>query len=334
MSLAGKLTTLGNDLKNLWAIYRPGGQLCPWQRIPVTLEISSICNLNCPLCPTGVGGIKRINRFMSTETFDRIVGVTRPISRELILSMWGEPVLHPELGVLLRKSQLLPTWIATNLNYKASIAEELARWDHLNLICAVDTLDPQEYLQYRVGGNHEVMLHNLSILANGACKVYPQFLVEEGYDHREYTDFARAYGIPPENVIIKIKRKNFTLRETNKPSLGNCHAPYLGIYFDSDGNFVPCCNDVGSDLHMGHIDHIDLKAIMRRTSIARFRQKLGRDKNQFPSCGQCNGEPFSKTRLVVYKDYISQTLSRLGGQSKGPQKMPFKEPEKNRGDKK
>jgi len=326
MAFKDKLEIFANDLRAGWSILRGDGYLPASNVFQVTIEVTSICNLRCPLCPTGTGKVKRKNRFIPEEIFDRIVNVTRPVTGGYVLSMWGEPALHPGLGALLEKTRPIPTWVASNLNHRESVVRELARWDHLNIMAAVDTLNSSEYTDYRVGGSYDVMLRNLDILSAGRCNVYPQFLVDEGYDPEEYAAFARSHGISSENAVIKIKRENFTLEQTGKPAPGKCHAPFWGLYFDCDGNLVPCCNDVHKDLHMGHINDLDLDAIMHRETIARVRRKLAHDKNQFPSCGQCRGETIWNTRLPVYTDAAKQALSLLTGKAKGPQKMPFREP--------
>ncbi|MUM77819.1 hypothetical protein GKC30_09250 [Pseudodesulfovibrio sp. F-1] len=324
MSFRNKALLVANDLRIVWSILKNDGTLKAGQKCKVTIEVSSVCNLKCPLCPTGTGKTKRQNRFMPGRIFDRIVEVTRPVTDGYILSMWGEPALHPELDKLIEKIYPHPVWIAANLNYKQSIAETMARWDNLHVICAVDTLVPSEYEAYRVGGDYKVMLRNLDILAAGKCHTYPQFLVEAGKNSDMYDIFAREHNIPTENVIIKIKRENFTLNPSGASAAGTCHAPYSGIYFNSDGEMVPCCNDVGNDLVMAHIDHIDLDAIVGRSDLARVRRLLAKDKNNFPSCGQCKGETFWNTRLPVYKDYLAKVLFHSG--KKSPQKMPFREP--------
>ena len=37
------------------------------QPITITLELSSICDLACPECPTGMGKVKRDSQFMSLK---------------------------------------------------------------------------------------------------------------------------------------------------------------------------------------------------------------------------------------------------------------------------
>ena len=43
------------------------------QPITITLELSSICDLACPACPTGMGKVKRDSQFMSFEMAKTII---------------------------------------------------------------------------------------------------------------------------------------------------------------------------------------------------------------------------------------------------------------------
>ncbi len=62
------------------------------------LEITNICNLNCSFCP----GTRRARRFLSVEEFRLLAGKLRRHTDYLYFHLLGEPLLHPELGALLR----------------------------------------------------------------------------------------------------------------------------------------------------------------------------------------------------------------------------------------
>ena len=64
----------------------------------VYVEITNVCNLACSFCP----GTWRERRFMTAEEFSRIAARLRGHTRFLYFHLMGEPLLHPELGKLLR----------------------------------------------------------------------------------------------------------------------------------------------------------------------------------------------------------------------------------------
>lgn len=62
------------------------------------VEITNVCNLACPFCP----GTTRRPRFLSPEEFARVLSQLKGRARQLYFHVMGEPLLHPQLGELLR----------------------------------------------------------------------------------------------------------------------------------------------------------------------------------------------------------------------------------------
>jgi radical SAM protein with 4Fe4S-binding SPASM domain len=316
-----------NDAKVLWNILRDTGEIPASRKSMVTLELCSVCNLACPLCPTGTGKTKRENRFMPEDMVNRIISLTSPVAQGYVLGMWGEPLLYPHLEKVLAATALLPAWTSTNLNLSEKVVRMSAKWEHFNIVCAIDTLNRDEYANYRVGGDYDKVLSNLDMLVKGNCQVYPQFLVDaDNDDDAPFIEFAEKHNISKHNVIIKVKRNNFTLDAKGSAVPGKCHAPYNGLYFNSDGYLYPCCNDVKKELQIKHISKIEsLEELLCGDEIVEIRKKLAQDKNIFASCRQCRGETFWNVRLPVYTDYLKNLLPWHKEKRSGPQHMPFEE---------
>lgn len=314
------------DLKVAYNILMRTGRLSVSQCPMVTIELSSVCNLSCPLCPTGTGATKRLNKFIPPDVFDRIESLTRDSAKGYVFGMWGEPLLHPEFFRMLDKVSPKEVWTSTNMNCSGHIASKIAKYKNLNVICAIDTLDPDEYSLYRVGGSYDKVLGNLRILASGECGVYPQFLVDgEDYDEERFIEFAHEFAIPISNVVIKKKRKNFNLGNAEKKKPGTCHSPYQGIFFNCDGYMVPCCNDIREDLHIMNINEmLSMEDVCSSAKAGFVRKALANDKNIFPSCWQCRGEDFWKLRLPLYITYVKNSLLH-GTKKTKPQIMPYDE---------
>ena len=68
-----------------------------------TIELTSFCNLSCPLCPVARGArtVERERKQITREDFEKIVRLAGKISRAFVLSMWGEPLLHKNFDSLL-----------------------------------------------------------------------------------------------------------------------------------------------------------------------------------------------------------------------------------------
>lgn len=286
---------------------------CNTGRIPqgykcmVLIEPTSICNLKCPLCPTGTGVLVRQNKYIPTELFTKIVQITEPVAEGYVLNLFGEPTFHPNFDKILELTASKPTWLSSNLSFAPGAAHEMARWKHLRVICSIDTPNPDEYTDYRIGGEWEKVMQNLDILVAGKCTAHPQFLVSGDYDKAAIIRFAKEHGIQASDVIIKEKLDDIILLPTSKKIPGRCHSPYVEVFFNCDGYLVPCCNNVTADLHMGNISemhsHHDIFSSMRG---ARIRRILGKDKNAFACCGNCSG-------LNYWHKYPAQYLNALKG---------------------
>ena len=75
----------------------------------VYVEIGNICNMKCSFC----AGTKRAPRQMSVEEFEDVCKKLVGHTENLYLHVMGEPLLHPELDLLLK--------IAKKYGYKVSI---------------------------------------------------------------------------------------------------------------------------------------------------------------------------------------------------------------------
>lgn len=66
----------------------------------VYLEITNVCDLRCAFCP----GTERAPRFMTESEFDALLARLRGWTDYLYFHLMGEPLLHPALGLFLRRA--------------------------------------------------------------------------------------------------------------------------------------------------------------------------------------------------------------------------------------
>ncbi len=265
-----------------------------------TIELTSFCNLSCPLCPVArdANTMDRERKMITREDFEKIVRLSGKISQSFVMSMWGEPLLHKEFGALLdiALAEGKPIWISTNLNYSARLAVRLAEHPLLHVICSLDGWDEESYKSYRLGGRWDRVNENLAILAKGKCNVYPQFLINS--DNQKHVEIMRAYcdghELRRENILLNEMIENFRNEDVGTVP-GNCHAPYRGLHFNSDGYLLPCAVNIGKDLRLPHITELDsTEDLLNGAAIREMRINLKRDKNQYESCHSCDGVRYEK----------------------------------------
>jgi len=129
--------------------------------LPPTIQIepTNVCNLKCPLCPTGTGSMKRPKGFMSFETFQRILDELGDVLICVYLYGWGEPFLNKEVPRMIQAcdGRNIGTLSTTNGNCLQTLDEGLRVVDAglTALIIALDGSTQEIYQAYRKSGDVE-----------------------------------------------------------------------------------------------------------------------------------------------------------------------------------
>jgi len=137
----------------------------------VRLEASSICQLRCPICPTGTGENKSsvIGRgFLSFKHFKQFVD-NSPQIKLIELSNYGEILLNPEFLKIIEYAYRKKVWLTAlngvNLNTASrQLLEGLVKYKVRALTLSIDGASPQSYEQYRIGGDFQRVISNLQII--------------------------------------------------------------------------------------------------------------------------------------------------------------------------
>ncbi len=145
-------------------------RLRPWGwPLHMQIELTSYCNLRCPVCPVGTGELTRGPLAIDVPLFDRLLEEVGPYLLTLSLWAWGEPLLHPNLEQLLAVTRRYPvaTLLSTNgqnLN-RQRVQEALRREPPFYLIVAIDGLSDETNSVYRKGAKLQPALEGVRALA-------------------------------------------------------------------------------------------------------------------------------------------------------------------------
>ena len=125
----------------------------------VQIEPANVCNLRCPLCPTGMDCMNRDKGLMTMETFRRIMDQLGDFLVTAILYGWGEPFLNRDLLKMIRicSSRNITTMTSTNGHCLQSLDEALEVVDSglSSLVIALDGSTQEIYHAYRKSGDVE-----------------------------------------------------------------------------------------------------------------------------------------------------------------------------------
>jgi MoaA/NifB/PqqE/SkfB family radical SAM enzyme len=169
----------------------------------LTIDVVGGCNLRCPSCPVSYG--KNPTGLMSEDTLLRIL---KKFKREglkswstvALLYNWGEPVLHPRIGGLIRicHREGFPVWLSSNLNDIRNIRQALeANPAHLRISLSGATAETYEKTHAR--GKIDVLLKNIVEVSQIKTKTFVEILFHQYAnnkpDEKIIEDLAKKCGL-------------------------------------------------------------------------------------------------------------------------------------------
>jgi len=254
--------------------------------IVLLVDPTNICNLHCPLCPTGKGELGRPKGKMRFCEFKDIIDQIGEYLYEVNLYNWGEPLLNSDIFPMINYAHEhnIFTSVSTNLTYlPEKNAEALVRSKLDYLIVCIDGLDSETYSKYRVGGNFEEVTENLKRLVDWKRRLRSQsplidfqFLLFKHNQHQtdKVHQFAKALGA--NRVSIKkgqLMAADLTIdprtnnrdsdwvvqgKKYDKYSKGilrgkkACDFLWYSLVINHDGGVSPCCYTYKQDDDFGN----------------------------------------------------------------------------------
>jgi len=298
--------------------HRMGVCLPIGEPISAMIEISSRCNLKCPLCPTGCGALGRETGMMDEALFRMIVDqLDDRFTRILIPAMWGESMLHPRFLEFMKYARK-KTWrisISTNGNIRGdgSYYRDLVRTGIDDIVCAVDGHDQEAYAMYRRGGKLELVhdflrsvreardregsdrpelvgqIHPLSSNENHIADIRRN--TEQWVDriqtkvtrifHTEHSDIAAVRGTYKELHPRSKEHQYIPTGRTQCPSM------LYAVFMNWKGDVIACCKDPKNVLTFGNIRDASIREIRGSRRFVEMKKKLVKGVFDEEICKRC-----------------------------------------------
>ncbi|MCC6581598.1 MAG: SPASM domain-containing protein [Phycisphaeraceae bacterium] len=120
------------------------------------IESTNICNTHCQLCPTGIGMEGRPKGKMTFDQYRKLIDQLRRHLLALDLSMWGDPLIVPEIFDMIRYAHDRGVWTYISSNLHAfkphkNQAESLVRSGLDMLTCSLHGASQETYELYQPG---------------------------------------------------------------------------------------------------------------------------------------------------------------------------------------
>ena len=275
--------------------------------VDVSLELSSLCNMQCVYCYHGdKANTPFRQKFMSYDIAEKIILESAEIGVSSLKMNWrGESTLNPrfkDICKLAAQHADSKTFIErlSNSNFKFphdrdDIIEGLAFQTKVKI--SYDSFKKQVFENQRAGGDHDLTTANIDKFYNWPNRnteiVIQAVRTNANKDEDFETEIKKRWpsaSLSVRDVVTGRSEKNYDdLLVKGKVSKRiPCKQAFVRLIFAYDGTCSPCCPNIAMDLSLGDIKKSSVKNIFNSLAAWRLREDLksGKafEKNPCASC--------------------------------------------------
>ena len=258
------------------------------------IDIGNICNLQCPLCPTGTSSSKRKRQFMCYENYIEIFDKFKKYAYWVFLCNWGEPFLNKDLFKIIdyTKKNNVGVILSTNFNMVTDeMLESVVKLEVDRLTLSIDGSNQDSYEKYRKNGDFEKVLSNLKkllFIKQESKSEYPvivwQYLVSKKNEkfvpearrlakdlgvEIEFPKFILKHGITFKNEKIDKKLIDEWITDESQKNINSytfkvripCEHLFFSMIVNPEGSTSPCCAVHDSKTDFGDLLNDDLETL-------------------------------------------------------------------------
>ncbi len=297
----------------------------------ITIESGNICNLRCPLCPTGQKNTSARKGLLSFSDFKKIID---EIGKNLLLIRlynWGEPLLNKELIQMVEYADQnkIAVKISTNLSLPIddAQAETIIKANLQKIYISCDGASSSTYPIYHIEGDFDRVMSNMKLLLrkkrelkNRYTELIWLFHVFSHNEHEIETAKEIAKDIGIKLTINKIRTdmgkeifetaekslerdskwlpdnqeyNTFNMAEKKSRKKPNCHLLWTETVINWEGSILPCCSVYSEKYSFGNIKEDSFKNIWNNKKYISARKNvLGHKNNDKTVCHVCKANDY------------------------------------------
>jgi len=286
----------------------------------VMIEISSACQLRCPLCPVGSQTLDRVSQIMPLETFKKIVDELGDYLYHININGMGEPLLNNQIVEMVRYAKSKNVFVDLYTNFeitdKHEIIEGLVDAGLDSILVAIDGATSEVYEEYRIRGNFDRVSENVRKLVQARKKagknkpeINIQFVPMKQNHHqmKDMTQLAHDLGAD----MLEIKRpflfwgqkadalkflpneEKFNMYDIDGDTISwkGEEKPICGFLWTSsvilpNGSVTPCCFDYEGSATFGNINESSFAEIWNGKKYKAFRRAMKKGWRSIPLCSK------------------------------------------------
>ena len=258
----------------------------------VSVEPSAVCQLRCPECPVGQGGVSRQNSavrppFMSSEVWQRTLDEIKRYAHTVQFYFQGEPLLNPNLPQMISQAHAEGLYTIVSTNAQAMTepkAEALVGAGLDRIIVSMDGLTEESYNAYRVGGSLAKTKEALRMLR--AAKRRLRATITIAFKTAQLYNYTHGHPLMPSDP--RYSRYIATANSSSyhrRPLHRGCLRVWSGVVITTEGEVLPCCYDKAHAYAYGNIMNAPLRELFSNEKALAFRRAALRETPQI--CQEC-----------------------------------------------
>jgi MoaA/NifB/PqqE/SkfB family radical SAM enzyme len=310
----------------------------PWK---ITFDPTNVCQLRCPLCPTGLQVQDRPSGHAQLHMFEHLLDEVGDYLFFVDFFNWGEPLLNTHIEDFIRLAAAKKIVSSMSTNLSLPLTDERIRrivTSGLNeILVSLDGASPDTYATYRRLGKFELVCSNIRRIVEEKRRLgqtHPlvtwQFLVFRFNEHEieKAKAMAQEMGVdrllfrPPfldvdrfplpagEKLVMlqwETKDTRFRIVPDDRPH-SRCGWHYMSSAINWDGTVAPCCttfetrDDFGTIGKSGDYKYMD---VINNAAFRSVRERFsGGRKDPVPLiCEKC-----PTPSIMGYHKYINHQV--------------------------
>lgn len=272
--------------------------------IHLDIEVTSFCNLACPMCPRTIQlkeGTFPSVKHMDLNLYKKLIkeGAENGLA-SIKLNYLGEPLMHPNILEIVKFSKqqgIVEVMFNTNgvlLTEKMSKALLDAGID--SLFISFDSAYKEKYESIRIGAKYEHVLENVKrfcdIKNNDPRYAHVQVRVSKVVFPEETEEdlkaFVELWEEKADSVGFASLQEELQDADIPYDPSFRCDQPWQRFFVRQDGVSFVCCADKRSQYNLGNANQVSIKEMWHGEKLTKLRKAHSRGRyNEIEMCKNC-----------------------------------------------